>query len=214
MSSKIEEMIDELDDYISGCKFQPLSGNSKIIVEKDIIDNYIEQLRIKTPDEIRRFQKIISNRDAIIEDAKAKADAMLQDAAAQTNNLISESEVMQQAYAQAQAIIDGATAQAQTIVDDATADANNIRLGAMQYTDELLSNVQHIIAQAADSASARYTNLITELQKAYDTVVENRNELRSDDESDSTAADTSEHMPYNNIPSETGELPEIPEVEV
>ena len=74
--------------------------------------------------------------------------------------------------------------------------------------------MQHIIAQTADSASARYTNLITELQKAYDTVVENRNELRSDDESDSIAADTSEDMPYNNIPSETGELPEIPEVEV
>lgn len=210
MSSKIEEMIDELDDYISGCKFQPLSGNSKIIVEKDIIDNYIEQLRVKTPDEIRRFQKIISNRDAIIEDAKAKADAMLQDAATQTNNLISESEVMQQAYAQAQAIVDEATAQAQSIIDDATVDANNIRLGAMQYTDDLLSNVQHIIAQTADSASARYTNLITELQKAYDTVVENRNELRADEEPEPAVAEEPEE-PQLDVQPITGELPEIPE---
>ena len=211
MSSKIEEMIDELDDYISGCKFQPLSGNSKIIVEKDIIDNYIEQLRVKTPDEIRRFQKIISNRDAIIEDAKAKADAMLQDAAAQTNNLISESEVMQQAYAQAQAIVDEATLQAQSIIDDATVDANNIRLGAMQYTDDLLSNVQHIIAQTADSASARYTNLITELQKAYDTVVENRNELRADDEPEPTTVAEEPEEPQLDVQPITGELPELPE---
>lgn len=211
MSSKIEEMIDELDDYISGCKFQPLSGNSKIIVEKDIIDNYIEQLRVKTPDEIRRFQKIISNRDAIIEDAKAKADAMLQDAADQTNNLISESEVMQQAYAQAQAIVDEATLQAQSIIDDATVDANNIRLGAMQYTDDLLSNVQHIIAQTADSASARYTNLITELQKAYDTVVENRNELRADDEPEPTTVAEESEEPQLDVQPITGELPELPE---
>ncbi len=211
MSSKIEEMIDELDDYISGCKFQPLSGNSKIIVEKDIIDNYIEQLRVKTPDEIRRFQKIISNRDAIIEDAKAKADAMLQDAADQTNNLISESEVMQQAYAQAQAIVDEATLQAQSIIDDATVDANNIRLGAMQYTDDLLSNVQHIIAQTADSASARYTNLITELQKAYDTVVENRNELRADDEPEPTTVAEEPEEPQLDVQPITGELPELPE---
>ncbi len=211
MSSKIEEMIDELDDYISGCKFQPLSGNSKIIVEKDIIDNYIEQLRVKTPDEIRRFQKIISNRDAIIEDAKAKADAMLQDAADQTNNLISESEVMQQAYAQAQAIVDEATLQAQSIIDDATVDANNIRLGAMQYTDDLLSNVQHIIAQTADSASARYTNLITELQKAYDTVVENRNELRADDEPEPTTVAEEPEEPQLDVQPITGELPELPQ---
>lgn len=211
MSSKIEEMIDELDDYISGCKFQPLSGNSKIIVEKDIIDNYIEQLRVKTPDEIRRFQKIISNRDAIIEDAKAKADAMLQDAADQTNNLISESEVMQQAYTQAQAIVDEATLQAQSIIDDATVDANNIRLGAMQYTDDLLSNVQHIIAQTADSASARYTNLITELQKAYDTVVENRNELRADDEPEPTTVAEEPEEPQLDVQPITGELPELPE---
>ena len=211
MSSKIEEMIDELDDYISGCKFQPLSGNSKIIVEKDIIDNYIEQLRVKTPDELRRFQKIISNRDAIIEDAKAKADAMLQDAADQTNNLISESEVMQQAYAQAQAIVDESTLQAQSIIDDATVDANNIRLGAMQYTDDLLSNVQHIIAQTADSASARYTNLITELQKAYDTVVENRNELRADDEPEPTTVAAEPEEPQLDVQPITGELPELPE---
>lgn len=211
MSSKIEEMIDELDDYISGCKFQPLSGNSKIIVEKDIIDNYIEQLRVKTPDEIRRFQKIISNRDAIIEDAKAKADAMLQNATDQTNNLISESEVMQQAYAQAQAIIDEATVEAQAIVDEATTDANSIRLGAMQYTDELLSNVQHIIAQAADSTSARYTNLIKELQRAYDTVVENRNELRSDEEPAQAPEEPEE--PQLEVQPMTGELPVIPEEE-
>ncbi len=33
MSSKIEQMIDEIEEYIEGCRYQPLS-NSKILVNK------------------------------------------------------------------------------------------------------------------------------------------------------------------------------------
>ena len=34
MSSKMEQIIEEIEEYIDGCKFQPLS-NTKIIVNKD-----------------------------------------------------------------------------------------------------------------------------------------------------------------------------------
>ena len=34
MSSRIEQLIDEIEEYIDNCKYQPLS-NSKIIVNKD-----------------------------------------------------------------------------------------------------------------------------------------------------------------------------------
>ena len=59
MSSKIEEMIDELDDYISGCKFQPLSGNSKIIVEKDIFERSFKS-QMKYADKINAKNLFIS----------------------------------------------------------------------------------------------------------------------------------------------------------
>ena len=35
MSSRIEQLIDEIEEYIDGCKYQPLS-NTKIIVVKDV----------------------------------------------------------------------------------------------------------------------------------------------------------------------------------
>ena len=38
MSSRIEQLIDEIEEYIDSCKYQPLS-NSKIIVNKDEIDD-------------------------------------------------------------------------------------------------------------------------------------------------------------------------------
>ena len=77
MSSRIEQIIDEIDEFIESCKFQPLSA-TKIIVNKEEIEELLRELRLKTPDEIKRYQKIIANRDAILADAKAKADAINQ----------------------------------------------------------------------------------------------------------------------------------------
>ena len=79
MSSRIEQLIDEIDEFIEGCKFQPLSA-TKIVVNKEEMEEYLRELRLKTPDEIKRYQKIISNKDAILEDAQTKADALIADA--------------------------------------------------------------------------------------------------------------------------------------
>lgn len=50
---------------------------------------------MKTPDEIKRYQKIISNKEAILNDAKAKAEALINEATVHTNELINEHEIMQ-----------------------------------------------------------------------------------------------------------------------
>mgnify|MGYP000970177092 FL=1 len=100
MSSRIEQLIDEIEEYIDNCKSQPLS-NSKIIVNKDEIDDLLRELRQKTPEEIKRYQKIISNKEAILNDAREKAQALINEATEHTTELINEHEIMQQAYAQA-----------------------------------------------------------------------------------------------------------------
>ena len=56
MSSRIEQIIEEIEEYIDSCKFQALS-TSKIIVNKEQIDELLRELRMKTPDEIKRYRK-------------------------------------------------------------------------------------------------------------------------------------------------------------
>ena len=51
MSSRIEQIIEEIEEYIDSCKFQALS-TSKIIVNKDQMDELLRELRMKTPDDI------------------------------------------------------------------------------------------------------------------------------------------------------------------
>ena len=66
------------------------------------MEEYLRELRLKTPDEIKRYQKIISNKDAILEDAQAKADALIADAQTKAQELVTQHEIMQKAYAQAE----------------------------------------------------------------------------------------------------------------
>ena len=75
---------------------------------------------------------------------------MIEEAQVQTTESVSEHEIMQQAYAQANEIVTQATAQAQEIIDNATMDANEIRMGVIQYTDDLLANAESIIGHTLE----------------------------------------------------------------
>ena len=174
--SKIEQIITEIEEYIDNCKFQPLS-TSKIIVNKDEIDELLAELRLRTPDEIKKYQKIIANKDAILNDAKERAEAMVSEATAHINQLVSEHEIMQQAYAQANEIVTAATDQAQEILDSATQDANSIRLSAITYTDDMMANIGSVLTQTLEDAGGKYKGFIDALQACMDVVNHNRQEL-------------------------------------
>ena len=176
MSSRIEQLIDEIETYIDNCKYQPFS-NTKILVDKEEIDELLRELRMKTPDEIKRYQKIISNKEAILNDARAKAEALINDATIHTNELINEHEIMQQAYAQANEVVTMATKQAQDILDNATIEANNMRSAAMQYTDGILANVENLLTQTMKTTQDHYDSFISSLNQYNDVVNANRVEL-------------------------------------
>ncbi len=175
--SKIEDIIAEIEEYIDSCKMQPLS-TTKLIVNKDDIQELLSELRLKIPEEIKKYQKIINNREKILSDAQQKADAMLAEATAQTNELVSEHEIMQQAYIQANDYVQQAQNQAQMILDNATNDANNIRMSAMQYTDDILANLENIISYSIKNANEKHEAYMKALNTSLEVVIANRKELQ------------------------------------
>lgn len=181
MSSRIEQLIDEIEEYIDSCKPQAFSS-TKIIVNKEQIDELLRELRMKTPDEIRRYQKIISNKEAILKDARDKAEELVKKAEIQTNQLVSEHEIMQQAYAQANEVVTMATRQAQEILDNATIEANSVRMSAMQYMDDMLAHLEGVIEESSQTAVANYDTLIGNLRHYQDIIQSNRAELHPSDE--------------------------------
>lgn len=174
--SRIEQLIGEIEEYIDGCKFQPLS-NTKILVNKEELEELLVELRLRIPDEVKQYQKVISNQEAILNDARSQADVILQEATEQTNELVNEHEIMQRAYEAANQVIEQANAQAQAIVDAAVNDANNIRQGAIQYTDEMLKSVQNILTHTMEGAQGRFDSFMSHLQSTSEIVAANRSEL-------------------------------------
>jgi len=177
LSSRIEQIIDEIEEYIEDCKPAPLSSGARIIVNKDEILELITELRQKTPEEIKRFQKIISNKDAIEADARRKAEEIIAQAEIHTNELISEHEIMVQAYAQANEVIMASTQQAQQIIDQATNDANAIRESAIAYTDDMLKNMENIVTGALEANRIKSESLNNSLQGYLDVIIANRIEI-------------------------------------
>ena len=175
MSSKMEQIIEEIEDYIDGCKPSPISRN-KILVNREQLEELLSELRTKTPEEVKRYQKIISNKEAILADAQAKADQIIAQAQIQTNELVSEHQIMQQAYAQANE------------VDSATNEANNLRMSAMAYTDSQLKSIEDILTGSIETSKARYDSLISSLQQFEDVVAANRAELFPPEENGDEAA--------------------------
>lgn len=201
--SRIEQIITEIEDYIDSCKFQPLS-NTKILVNKEEMEELLVELRMRIPEEIKKYQKIISNQDAILQEARSQADSMLAEATAQTNELVNEHEIMQRAYAEANSVVEQAqaqanhilaqaNAQAQAIVDNAVNEANGLRQGSVQYTDEMLKSLQTIIKHSMDGAQGRFDAFMSSMQSSLDIVTSNRGELAGGilteaEESDEAAA--------------------------
>ncbi len=196
MSSKIEQQIDQIEDYIDSCKYQKFS-KTNIIVDKDEIDGLLEELRARTPDEIRHYQRIINNRDSILDEARRKAQEMINEATIHTNELVNEHEIVQQAHREAQNIVSTATQEAQSIIDRAREDADAYRASAAQYLDDLLAGTERYTADALNGMTGIFSNLHENLSNYLETVRQNRNELYGEPEGEEVQEE-----------AETGEEPE------
>ena len=74
-------------------------------------------------------------------------------------------------------VVEQANVQAQAIVDAAVNDANNIRQGAIQYTDDMLRSLQNIMDHTMETAKGRFDSFMSSMQSSYDIVTNNRKEL-------------------------------------
>lgn len=200
-TSRIEQIIDAIYDYVDRCRTKPLSPNN-VIVQKDTLYNLLDELRLRTPDEIKRYQKIIANRDAIINDAETKAHTMIAEAEEKAKSLVSDHEIMQQAYLQANELVATANEEALKIRDKAKAESEELlkvsRNNATQMTDkakaesqqmvdesfkyanELLSMIDKIVSDTLHTSKNNYDAMHKALDNSLKVVRENKHQLNQD----------------------------------
>ena len=73
-----------------------------------------------------------------------------------------------------------AEAEAQKRLDAATMEANSFRTQAMEYTKDMLGNLQNLVRQAMDGHAARYEAMMNSLNNFSDILASNRAELEQE----------------------------------
>ncbi len=159
----VEEMIDQIEIFIENCKYQPLS-QTKIVVHKEELESMLEELKLKLPSEIERCRKIMRNKEAILADARTRSDAIITESVNEANRLVDQHNITELANVRANEILEMARNQAQQIVDQASEEANEIRLGAMYYTKDKLSEMRDLYNRIHEVEKENYRTLIESLE--------------------------------------------------
>ncbi len=175
-SKRIEQSIDEIYEFIEGCKPKGFSSTA-VIVQKEQLYDLLDEMKLRIPDEISRCNKVLNNRDEIIKEAEIKAQKIIEEAQLKAEAMVHDSEIMRQAYLQANEFISRANASAEETVNNATYEANQIRNGAFDYTKEMLLHIENVLSEAYNTAKTKSDELLEVLYKNLDQVVANRKEL-------------------------------------
>lgn len=125
----VMKLLDEIEDILDGSKVVPFSG--KISVDKEDFYTILGEIRSSLPNELKQAKWVIEERSKILLDAQREVDEMLKNAEERMTRMIDENEITKQAYDQAA-----------TIIDSAKKTSKEMRLGAIEYAEDLLSDAE------------------------------------------------------------------------
>jgi cell division septum initiation protein DivIVA len=125
----ILQMIDRLEELLN--ESRPLPFTHNVIVDEDRMLDLIDQMRVSIPEEVKKAQQLLAQRDRLIAQAQEEANRTVNLARDRSSELVERDQVVQAAYAQAEQI----KAQARL-------DGDSIRKDADDYVLETLRNLE------------------------------------------------------------------------
>ena len=125
----IMALIDRIEELIDNGRNVPFS-NSRM-VDADKIYEIIDEIRAQFPDELKQARWIVKERQEMVEEAEKEANRILEEARDRAQSLAAEQEIVKLAESQAAEILDNARAR-----------EREVRLGAEDYADEMLANLE------------------------------------------------------------------------
>jgi cell division septum initiation protein DivIVA len=125
----ILQMIDRLEELLN--ESRPLPFTHNVIVDEDRMLDLIDQMRVSIPEEVKKAQQLLAQRDRLIAQAQEEANRTVSLARDRSTELVERDQVVQAAYSQAE-----------QIKAQATADGDTIRREADEYVLETLRSLE------------------------------------------------------------------------
>ena len=128
MDVNIIDLLEYLQDTIENSPKVPISG--KTMVDRSEILDVIDQIINYLPDQFKKAQWILNERERILTEAKNEYDTVKKETAEMMRQSVENHDVVKEA-----------TIRAQEIISAAKRDAKTIRVGSRDYSDNILSEL-------------------------------------------------------------------------
>jgi len=132
---EIFTLLENLEEIIESGTKVPLS--TKVMVDKEELNEILEEIRMKLPDELKQAKWVKEERQRIIMDAQKEADQIVKETETKIISLVDDHEITRQALAQKEEIIESADKV-----------AREITTGTREYADALLERLEEILKEA------------------------------------------------------------------
>jgi F0F1-type ATP synthase membrane subunit b/b' len=141
----ILHLVDRLEELFN--ESRPFPFTHSVIVNEDRILDIIDQMRVSIPEEIKKAQQLLAQRDRILAQAQEEANRTLALAREKSEQMLERD-----------AIVDAARARAEQIVDEIRMENEKTRLEADEYVLQTLtgleSELDRILAQVRNGVRA------------------------------------------------------------
>lgn len=134
----ILSLLDILEDELEKGVNVPFA--SKALVDREKCLEVIKDIRLTLPEEIKQAEWVKKERQRILVEAQKEAEAITKEAEQRIKALVDENEITQNAYHQSREIIEAAQI-----------NAKEIRLGAKEYADAVLEDVELILTEQLET---------------------------------------------------------------
>lgn len=143
----VNELLDTIEDALEESAGVPLSGGKRIVDVGQIRD-YLDEVRVNLPVELRQAQSIVSDRGQLIDSANAQAQAIIRKAEDRARVLVSEAEIVKAAQQRASEILSAAQSEARAL-----------RQSTTDYCDNMLKTTEETMAENAAQVRSLRANL-------------------------------------------------------
>jgi F0F1-type ATP synthase membrane subunit b/b' len=125
----ILHLVDRLEELLN--QSRPLWFTHNVIVDEDRMLDIIDQMRVAIPEEVKKAQQLLAQRDRILAQAQEEANRTLAIAREKSDQLVERD-----------AIVQAAQAKADQIISRAHTEVERTRLDADDYVVETLTHLE------------------------------------------------------------------------
>ena len=149
----ILQLIDRLEELFNESKNVPFTKN--VMVDEDRMLDIIDQMRIAIPEEVKKAQQLLGQRDRVLAQAQEEANRTLELARQKADQMVGKDMVTQEAQRRADQIIVQARAEADTIRADADEYVINSLTQLQDELERIANQVNNGIRAVRDDQARR-----------------------------------------------------------